>query len=100
MDYIVDEEQFRLETLSFHTQYLAQLPLVDEEIIEIVQVKKEVKPGSDVVMKETSMKRNYTRHSDQDKVRFFKLLFEKCLSAAAAAKCFEIHVRTAQNWDE
>ena len=27
MDYIVDEEQFCLETLSSHTQYLAQLPL-------------------------------------------------------------------------
>ncbi|KAG0752645.1 hypothetical protein G6F62_012215 [Rhizopus arrhizus] len=46
------------------------------------------------------MKRNYTRYSDQDKVRFFKLLFEKCLSAAAAAKQLGIHVRTAQQWAE
>ena len=42
------------------------------------------------------MKRNYTRYSDQDKARFFKLLFEKCLSVAAAAKRLGVHVRTAQ----
>ncbi|ORE09951.1 hypothetical protein BCV72DRAFT_316834, partial [Rhizopus microsporus var. microsporus] len=99
MDYIVDEEQFRLGTLSFHTQYLAQLPLESENVIETMQVEKEpVKPHSDVIMKETSVKRSYTRYSDQDKVRFFKLLFERCLSAAAAAKQLGIHVRTAQKW--
>ncbi|CEG82112.1 hypothetical protein RMATCC62417_16234 [Rhizopus microsporus] len=100
MDYIVDEEQFRLETLSSHTQYLAQLPLESEKVIEAIQVEKEVKPGSDVAMRETSVKRNYTRYSDQDKVRFFEPLFEKCLSAAAAAKRLGIHVRTAQKWAE
>jgi transposase len=31
-------------------------------------------------------------------VRFFKLLFEKCLSAATAAKQLGIHVRTVQKW--
>lgn len=31
-DYIVDEEQFRLETLNSHKQYLAQLPLGNEEV--------------------------------------------------------------------
>jgi transposase len=49
-------------------------------------------------MRETSVKRNYTRYSDQDKVKFFKLLFERCLSAAAAAKQLRIHIRTAQKW--
>ncbi|KAG1041836.1 hypothetical protein G6F25_003635 [Rhizopus arrhizus] len=98
MDYIVDEEQFRLETLSSHTQYLAQLPLESEKRIDAMQVEKEAKPNGDVVMRETSVKRNYTRYSDQDKVRFFKLLFERCLSAAAAAKQLGIHVRTAQKW--
>jgi hypothetical protein len=34
MDYIVDEEQFRLETLSSHTQYLAQLILESEKELE------------------------------------------------------------------
>ncbi|KAG1448982.1 hypothetical protein G6F55_010385 [Rhizopus delemar] len=98
MDYIVDEEQFRLETLSSHTQYLAQLPLESEKRIDAMQLEKEVKPNGDVIMRETSVKRNYTRYSDQDKVRFFKLLFERCLSAAAAAKQLGIHVRTAQKW--
>ncbi|KAG1191825.1 hypothetical protein G6F70_009277 [Rhizopus microsporus] len=65
-----------------------------------MQVEKEIKPGSDVVMSETSMKRNYTPYSDQDKVRFFKLLFERCLSATAVAKRLEIHARTAQIWVE
>ncbi|KAG1177328.1 hypothetical protein G6F70_006361 [Rhizopus microsporus] len=98
MDYIVDEEQFRLETLTSHTQYLAQLPLESEKEVEAMQVEKRANPNSDVIMRETSVKRNYTRYSDQDKVRFFKLLFEKCLSAAAAAKQLGIHVRTVQNW--
>ncbi|KAL1932186.1 hypothetical protein VTP01DRAFT_9242 [Rhizomucor pusillus] len=97
-DCIVDEEQFRLETLSSLTQYLAQLPLKSEKEIEAMQIEKEAKPSNDVIMRETSVKRNYTRYSDQDKVRFFKLLFEKCLSAAAAAKQLGIHVRTAQKW--
>ncbi|CEI93764.1 hypothetical protein RMCBS344292_07991 [Rhizopus microsporus] len=65
-----------------------------------MQVEKEIKPGSDVVMSETSMKRNYTPYSDQDKVRFFKLLFERCLSATAVAKRLGIHARTAQIWVE
>ncbi|CEP19673.1 hypothetical protein [Parasitella parasitica] len=86
MDYIVDEEQFRLETLSSHTQYLAQRPLEREKMIEAMHVEKEAKPNSNVIMREISVKRNYIRYSNPDKVRFFKLLFEKCLSAVAAAK--------------
>ncbi|KAG1057201.1 hypothetical protein G6F43_000955 [Rhizopus delemar] len=34
MDYIVNEEQSRLETLSSHTKYLAQLPLESENEVE------------------------------------------------------------------
>ncbi|KAG1283946.1 hypothetical protein G6F66_010795 [Rhizopus arrhizus] len=99
MDYIADEEQFRLETLSSHTQYLAQLALKSEKEIETMQVEKEVvKPCSDAIMRETSVKQNYTRYCDQDKVRFFKLLFEKCLSAGHCCKQLGIHVRTAQKW--
>jgi transposase len=98
VDYIIDEEQFRLETLSSHTQYLSQLPLESEKRIDAMQVEKEAKPNGDVIMRETSVKRNYTHYSDQDKVRFFKLLFERCLSAASAATQLGIHVRTAQKW--
>lgn len=95
--HIVDEEQFCLETLSFYTQYLAQLPLESEREEEIMQME-ERKPNTDVIMRKISVKRNYTRYSDQDRVIFFKLLFERCMSAAAAAKQLGIYVRTAQNW--
>ncbi|CEI91414.1 hypothetical protein G6F70_002992 [Rhizopus microsporus] len=61
-----------------------------------MQVEKEAKSNRDVIMREASGKRNYTRYSDQDKMKFFKLLFEKCLSAAAAAKQLGVHIRTAQ----
>ncbi|KAG1147971.1 hypothetical protein G6F37_005407 [Rhizopus arrhizus] len=61
-------------------------------------MKKEAKPSSDIIMRETSVKRNYTRYSDQDKVKFFKLLFERCLSVATAATQLGIHVRTGQKW--
>ncbi|KAG1340145.1 hypothetical protein G6F62_005532 [Rhizopus arrhizus] len=63
-----------------------------------MQIEKEANPNRDVKMRETSVKRNYTRYSDQDEVRFFKLLFERCLSAAAAANQLGIHVRIAQKW--
>lgn len=45
-----------------------------------------------------SEKRTYTQYTDQVKSKFFKLKFEKCLSASTAAKQFGIHVRTGQRW--
>lgn len=42
--HIADEEQFRLETFSFYTQYLAQLPLESEREEEIMQIE-ERKPN-------------------------------------------------------
>jgi transposase len=65
---------------------------------EAMQIEDSVNAETDVTMREASIKRNYTLYTDQDKVRFFKLLFEKCLSASAAAKQLGIHVRTAQRW--
>ncbi|KAG0178157.1 hypothetical protein DFQ28_004962 [Apophysomyces sp. BC1034] len=44
------------------------------------------KKNVDVRMSEASVKRAYSPYTDQDNVRFFKLLFEKCLNASAAAK--------------
>ncbi|KAG1233255.1 hypothetical protein G6F67_004420 [Rhizopus microsporus] len=58
----------------------------------------DAKDDVDVCMKEASSKRAYTFYTDQDKVRFFKLVFEKVMSASAAAKQLGIHVRTAQRW--
>ncbi|CEP19819.1 hypothetical protein [Parasitella parasitica] len=49
-------------------------------------------------MKEANTRRDYVRYTVQDKVRFFDLKIEKCMSAAAAARQLGIHVRTAQKW--
>ncbi|ORE10743.1 hypothetical protein BCV72DRAFT_301703 [Rhizopus microsporus var. microsporus] len=58
----------------------------------------DAKDSPDVCTKEASSKQAYTLYTDQDKVRFFKLMFEKAMSASAAAKQLGIHVRTAQRW--
>ncbi|ORE00948.1 hypothetical protein BCV72DRAFT_323814 [Rhizopus microsporus var. microsporus] len=75
MDYIIDEERYILET-----------------------VNGDAKDDVDVCMKEASSKRAYTLCTDQGKVGFFKLMFEKVMSASAALKQLGIHVRTAQRW--
>ncbi|ORE03232.1 hypothetical protein BCV72DRAFT_179766, partial [Rhizopus microsporus var. microsporus] len=45
-----------------------------------------------------SYKRTYTLYTDQAKVRFFKLMFEKTMSTPAAAKQLDIYVHTVQRW--
>ena len=52
----------------------------------------DAKDDIDVCMKEASSKRAYTLYTDQDKVRSFKLVFEKVMSASAATKQLGIHV--------
>ncbi|ORE02544.1 hypothetical protein BCV72DRAFT_317592 [Rhizopus microsporus var. microsporus] len=97
MDYIIDEERYALETISSHTQYLHNQP--QENYFDVGSVADEdAKDDPDVCMKEASSKRAYTLYTDQDKVRFFKLMFEKVMSASAAAKQLDIHVHTAQRW--
>ncbi|ORE04531.1 hypothetical protein BCV72DRAFT_307204 [Rhizopus microsporus var. microsporus] len=70
MDYINDEERYALETVS---------SVADED----------AKDDPNACMKEASSKRVYTLYTDQGKVRFFKLMFEKVMSASAAAKQLE-----------
>ncbi|KAG1243777.1 hypothetical protein G6F65_022194 [Rhizopus arrhizus] len=94
MDYVVDEEMYTLQTISSHTDYLHTLHRVHNHEPVVVHVD-EVQ-SKDVHMKESVTKRDYTVYTDQDKVRFFKLMFEKVLSAPAAAKQLGIHVRSAQ----
>ncbi|KAG1168042.1 hypothetical protein G6F71_009291 [Rhizopus microsporus] len=85
MDYIIDEERYALETVSSHTQYLHNQP--QENNFDVGSMADEdAKDDVDVCMKEVSSKRAYTLYTDQDKVRFFKLVFEKVMSASAAAK--------------
>ncbi|ORE02121.1 hypothetical protein BCV72DRAFT_319308 [Rhizopus microsporus var. microsporus] len=97
MDYIIDEERYALEAVSSHTQYLYNQP--QENNFDVGSVADEnAKDDPDVCMKEASSKRAYTLYTDQDKVRFFKLMFEKVMSTSTAAKQLGIHVRTAQRW--
>ncbi|CEP13597.1 hypothetical protein [Parasitella parasitica] len=58
IDYIVDEEQFCLKTLSSHTQYLDQLHLESEKMIETMQIEK-VKPNNDVTVLPLSIYRMF-----------------------------------------
>jgi hypothetical protein len=51
MDYIVDEDQFRLETLSSHVQHLAQKPPEGDEPMKVMQVEDETKHDTDAVMR-------------------------------------------------
>ncbi|KAG0787255.1 hypothetical protein G6F22_007378 [Rhizopus arrhizus] len=54
--------------------------------------------NEDIHMKEAKPKREYVRYTVQDKVRFFDLKIEKCMTASAAAKQLDIHPRTAYRW--
>lgn len=84
MDYIVDQEQFALETISSHTQYLQKKPSERSPRINVMQVDRP--RDEDSRMREVTEKRAYTSYTPQDKARFFKLKIEKCMSASAAAK--------------
>lgn len=85
--------------MSSYTQYLYNLPHDRDNELDAVQTEDARNDtDGDVLMREASARRNYTLYTVQDKVKFFKLLFEKCLSASSAAKQLGIHVRTAQRW--
>ncbi|CEG66435.1 hypothetical protein RMATCC62417_03020 [Rhizopus microsporus] len=85
IDYIINEERYALETTSSNTQYLHNQP--QENNFDISSMADEdAKDDVDVCMKEASSKRAYTLYTDQDKVRFFKLMFEKVMSASTTAK--------------
>ncbi|CEG79545.1 hypothetical protein RMATCC62417_13997 [Rhizopus microsporus] len=97
MDYIIDEERYALETVSSHTQYLHNQP--QENNFDVASMADEgAKDDAHVCIKEALSKRVYTLYTDQDKVRSFKLMFGKVMSASAAAKQLGIHVHTAQRW--
>ncbi|KAL1927819.1 hypothetical protein VTP01DRAFT_3640 [Rhizomucor pusillus] len=96
MDYLVDEETYALETVSSHTQCLCNMPRVSDR--EPAAMRTDEPKDADAHMREATVKREYALYADQDKVWFFELMFEKNLSASAAAHQLGIHVRTAQRW--
>ncbi|KAG1175417.1 hypothetical protein G6F70_009244 [Rhizopus microsporus] len=89
MNYIVDQEQFALETISSHAQYLRKKP-AEESRTSVMHV--DWPRDEDSRMREAAEKHTYTSYTPQDKARFFKLGIEKCISASAAAKQLGIHV--------
>ncbi|KAG1471574.1 hypothetical protein G6F56_002048 [Rhizopus delemar] len=97
MDYVVDEEQYTFQPISSHTDYLRTLYNVHNHREPAVMHVDESQ-SRDIRMRESNTKRDYTVYTDQDKARFFKLMFEKVLSASAAAKQLGMHVHSAQRW--
>ncbi|KAL1936649.1 hypothetical protein VTP01DRAFT_783 [Rhizomucor pusillus] len=96
MDYIVDEEVYAIETVSSHTEYLRNTSCQHNSESVAMHVAKS--NNTDIRMDEVEPKRAYMTYTYQDKVRFFKLMFERVLSASAAAKQLGILVRSAQRW--
>ncbi|KAG1521681.1 hypothetical protein G6F52_006524 [Rhizopus delemar] len=96
MDYIVDQNEFIVETLATHTKYLGNA--VPNGSALTCPMLLEKPKNEDIHMKEVKPKREYVRYTAQDKARFFDLKIEKCMTAAAAAKQLGIHPRTAYRW--
>jgi hypothetical protein len=89
MDYIVDQDEFIVETIATHTDYLGNaVPSESSLICPMLENTK----NKDIHMKEVKPKREYVRYTVQDKARFFELKIEKCMSTSAAAKQLVIHI--------
>ncbi|CEG83371.1 hypothetical protein RMATCC62417_17300 [Rhizopus microsporus] len=96
MDYIVDENEFVVETLTTHSEYMQTVSSSEPSLTSRMLIEKP--KDEDTHMKEANVKRDYVRYTVQDKARFFDLKIEKCMSASAAAKQLGIHIRTAYRW--
>ncbi|CEG67436.1 hypothetical protein RMATCC62417_03867 [Rhizopus microsporus] len=96
MEYVVDQNEFVVEAIATHTDYLENVASSDSSLACPMLIEKPKEEG--IHMKEASIKRDYVWYTVQDKVRFFDLKIEKYMSASAAAKQLGIHIRTAQRW--
>ncbi|CEI90242.1 hypothetical protein RMCBS344292_04570 [Rhizopus microsporus] len=90
MEYIVDQNEFVFETIATHTDYLKNA--ASSEASSVCPMRIEKPKDEDIRMREANVKRDYVRYTVQDKVRFFDLKIEKCMSASAAAKQLGIHI--------
>ncbi|KAI7861424.1 hypothetical protein BDF14DRAFT_1738723 [Spinellus fusiger] len=90
MDSIVDQNEFIVEIIATHTEYLRNA--VPNESSLTCPMLLEKPKNEDVHMKEAKPKRDYVRSTVQDKARFFDLKIEKCMTASAAAKQLGIHL--------
>ncbi|KAG1183129.1 hypothetical protein G6F36_008671 [Rhizopus arrhizus] len=84
MDYIVDENEFVVETLATHSEYMQTTSSSESSLTSPMLIEKP--KDEDTRMKEANVKRDYVRYTVQDKARFFDLKIEKCMNASAAAK--------------
>ncbi|RCH86272.1 hypothetical protein CU097_007078 [Rhizopus azygosporus] len=96
MEHIVDQNEFVVETITTHTDYLKNTASRGSSSVCPMRIKKP--KDEDIRMKELNMKCDYVRYTIQDKVRFLDLKIEKCLSASAAVNQLGIHIRTVQRW--
>lgn len=96
MEYIVDQNEFIVEPIATHSEYLKNMPSCESSSVCPMLIEKP--RDEDIRMKEADTKRDYVRYTVQDKTRFFDLKIEKCMSTSAAAKQLGIHIRTAQRW--
>ncbi|KAI8060426.1 uncharacterized protein B0P05DRAFT_574784 [Gilbertella persicaria] len=84
MGYIVDQNEFIVEIIATHTEYLKTTASSKPSLTCPMSIEKT--KDKDIRMKEANTKRDYVRYTVQDKARFFYLKIEKCMSASAAAE--------------
>ncbi|KAI8047840.1 uncharacterized protein B0P05DRAFT_642167 [Gilbertella persicaria] len=87
MDYIVDQNEFIVETIATHTEYLKTTASSESSLTCPMSIEKT--KDKDIRMKEANTKRDYVRYTVQDKARFFDLKIEKCVSCSEAVGIFE-----------
>jgi hypothetical protein len=83
MDYIVDQNEFIVDTIATHTEYL-KITATSESSLTCPMLIEKTK-DKDIRMKEANTKRDYVSYTVQDKARFFDLKIEKCMSVSAEA---------------
>ncbi|KAG1146745.1 hypothetical protein G6F46_007772 [Rhizopus delemar] len=89
MGYIIDQDEFIVETIATHTDYLKGAASSETSFSCPMLIEKSKDEG--IHLNKTNSKRGYVRYTVQDKVRFFNLKIEKCMSASGAAKQLGIH---------
>ncbi|CEG68964.1 hypothetical protein RMATCC62417_05119 [Rhizopus microsporus] len=90
MDYIVDENEFVVEAIATHSEYLKNTATGESSLA--FSMANEKSKDEDTRVKEANTKRDYVRYTVQDKAKFFDLKSENCMSASAAAKQLGIHI--------
>ncbi|KAG1395618.1 hypothetical protein G6F60_010134 [Rhizopus arrhizus] len=76
MKYLLDQNEFVVETSATHTDYLKKCPASSESSLAC-SMRIEKPKDKDIRMKEANVKRDYVRHTVQDKVGFFDLKIEE-----------------------